>query len=349
MRERLLALAEAARREISVASELPVVEALRVRYLGKKGELSGVLGGMGKLPPEERRALGEVANTVKAELEKLLADAVKRAEDAALEAQLKGPGLDVTLPGRAAPPGRRHPVSRTMEDIVRTFSRLGFDVASGPEIELDYFNFEALNLPKDHPARDMQDTFYVDDASLGHARKADSPVLLRTHTSPVQVRYMLNRKPPIRAVMPGRVYRRDSDLTHTPMFHQVEGLLVDRDVTFAELKGSLDAFVKAFFGSSTRTRFRPSFFPFTEPSAEVDISCTSCGGKGCRVCKQTGWLEVLGSGMVHPNVFTSAGYDPNEVTGYAFGMGVERIAMLRYRIDDLRMMFENDARFLEQF
>ncbi|HZI13352.1 MAG TPA: phenylalanine--tRNA ligase subunit alpha, partial [Myxococcus sp.] len=215
--------------------------------------------------------------------------------------------------------------------------------------ELDYFNFEALNLPKDHPARDMQDTFYVEESSLGHAKKADSPVLLRTHTSPVQVRYMLNRKPPIRAVMPGRVYRRDSDITHTPMFHQVEGLLVDKDVTFAELKGSLDAFVKAFFGSDTRTRFRPSFFPFTEPSAEVDISCTSCAGKGCRVCKQTGWLEVLGSGMVHPNVFTSAGYDPGEVTGYAFGMGVERIAMLRYRIDDLRMMFENDARFLEQF
>ncbi|AGC45654.1 MULTISPECIES: phenylalanine--tRNA ligase subunit alpha [Myxococcus] len=349
MRDRLQALAEAARQEIAQAADLPAVEALRVRYLGKKGELSGVLGGMGKLPPDERRALGEVANTVKAELEKLLSDAIQRAEDAALEARLQGPGLDVTLPGRTVAPGSRHPVSRTMEDIVRTFSRLGFDVASGPEIELDYFNFEALNLPKDHPARDMQDTFYVEESSLGHAKKADSSVLLRTHTSPVQVRYMLQRKPPIRAVMPGRVYRRDSDITHTPMFHQVEGLLVDKDVTFAELKGSLDAFVKAFFGSDTRTRFRPSFFPFTEPSAEVDISCTSCGGKGCRVCKQTGWLEVLGSGMVHPNVFTSAGYDPGEVTGYAFGMGVERIAMLRYRIDDLRMMFENDSRFLEQF
>ncbi|NVJ15327.1 phenylalanine--tRNA ligase subunit alpha [Myxococcus sp. AM010] len=349
MRDRLLALAESARREIGGASELSAVEALRVRYLGKKGELSGVLGGMGKLPPDERRSLGEVANSVKAELEKLLAQAVERAEAAALEAQLQGPGLDVTLPGRGVALGSRHPVSRTMEEIVRTFSRLGFDVASGPEIELDYFNFEALNLPKDHPARDMQDTFYVDEATLGHAKKTDSSALLRTHTSPVQVRYMLNRKPPIRAVMPGRVYRRDSDLTHTPMFHQVEGLLVDKGVTFAELKGSLAAFVTAFFGSDTRTRFRPSFFPFTEPSAEVDITCTNCGGKGCRICKQTGWLEVLGSGMVHPNVFTSAGYDPNEVTGYAFGMGVERIAMLRYRIDDLRMMFENDARFLEQF
>ncbi|NPC45711.1 phenylalanine--tRNA ligase subunit alpha [Corallococcus sp. AB032C] len=349
MRDRLQALADAARQEISGVSEPSQVEALRIRYLGKKGELSAVLGGMGKLPPDERRALGEIANTVKAELEQLLADATKRAEDAALEAQLKGPKLDVTLPGRAVLLGGRHPVSRTMEDIVRTFARLGFEVAVGPEIELDYFNFEALNLPKDHPARDMQDTFYVDEPSLGHAKKADSPSLLRTHTSPVQVRHMLSRKPPIRAVMPGRVYRRDSDITHTPMFHQVEGLLVDKDVSFAELKGTLDAFVKAFFGSETRTRFRPSFFPFTEPSAEVDVTCASCGGKGCRVCKQTGWLEVLGSGMVHPNVFTAAGYDPKEVTGYAFGMGVERLAMLRYGIDDLRMMFENDARFLAQF
>ncbi|WP_375745237.1 phenylalanine--tRNA ligase subunit alpha [Corallococcus interemptor] len=349
MRDRLQALADAARQEISGVSEPSQVEALRIRYLGKKGELSAVLGGMGKLPPEERRALGEVANSVKAELEQLLSDATKRAEDAALEAQLKGPRLDVTLPGRAVLPGGRHPVSRTLEDIVRTFARLGFEVAVGPEIELDYFNFEALNLPKDHPARDMQDTFYVDEPTLGHAKKADSPSLLRTHTSPVQVRYMLSRKPPIRAVMPGRVYRRDSDITHTPMFHQVEGLLVDKDVSFAELKGTLDAFVKAFFGSETRTRFRPSFFPFTEPSAEVDVTCASCGGKGCRVCKQTGWLEVLGSGMVHPNVFTAAGYDPKEVTGYAFGMGVERLAMLRYGIDDLRMMFENDARFLAQF
>ncbi|RKH21626.1 phenylalanine--tRNA ligase subunit alpha [Corallococcus sp. CA047B] len=349
MRDRLQALADAARQEIAGVSEPSQVEALRIRYLGKKGELSAILGGMGKLPPDERRALGEVANTVKAELEQLLSDAVRRAEDAALEAQLKGPRLDVTLPGRAVLPGGRHPVSRTMEDIVRTFARLGFEVAVGPEIELDYFNFEALNLPKDHPARDMQDTFYVDEPTLGHAKKADSPSLLRTHTSPVQVRHMLSRNPPIRAVMPGRVYRRDSDITHTPMFHQVEGLLVDKDVSFAELKGTLDAFVRAFFGSDTRTRFRPSFFPFTEPSAEVDVTCASCGGKGCRVCKQTGWLEVLGSGMVHPNVFTAAGYDPKEVTGYAFGMGVERLAMLRYGIDDLRMMFENDARFLAQF
>ena len=263
MRDRLQALAEAARRDISVASEVTAVESLRVRYLGKKGELSGVLGGMGKLPPEERKALGEVANQVKAEIEKLLADAVQRAEGAALEAELKGARLDVTLPGRGVAPGSRHPVSRTMEEIVRTFARLGFEVAVGPEIELDYFNFEALNLPKDHPARDMQDTFYVDEPSLGHAKKADSPVLLRTHTSPVQVRHMLGRKPPIRAVMPGRVYRRDSDITHTPMFHQVEGLLVDKDVSFAELKGVLTEFARLVVAPFRRATATPVAVPRT--------------------------------------------------------------------------------------
>lgn len=349
MRDRLQTLAESAQREIGSASEPSAVEALRVRFLGKKGELSGVLGGMGKLPTEERKALGEVANEVKARIEQLLADAHRRAEDRALAAELARPALDVTLPGRGVGPGRRHPVSRTMDEIVQTFARLGFSVASGPEIELDFFNFESLNLPEGHPARDMQDTFYVDEASLGHAQKSQGPTLLRTHTSPVQIRTMLASKPPLRIVCPGRVYRRDSDITHTPMFHQVEGLLVDEDVSFAELKGTLNAFVQAFLGADTRTRFRPSFFPFTEPSAEVDISCTSCGGSGCRVCKQTGWLEVLGAGMVHPNVFRACGYDPGEVTGYAFGMGVERLAMLRHKIDDLRMMFENDARFLEQF
>ena len=248
MQERLKALAEAARREISEAGEPAQVEALRVRYLGKKGELSQILGGMGKLPPDERRTLGAVANEVKADLEALLAQAVARAEDSALEAQLQGPGVDITLPGRGLRPGRRHPVSRTLEDVVRTFARLGFDVAEGPELELDFFNFEALNLPKDHPARDMQDTFYAQPESLGLAQPPESPVLLRTHTSPVQVRTMLKTPPPLRIVAPGRVYRRDSDLTHTPMFHQVEGLLVDKDVSFAELKGTLDAFVKAFFG-----------------------------------------------------------------------------------------------------
>jgi phenylalanyl-tRNA synthetase alpha chain len=351
MQERLKSLAETARAEIAKVSEPAQVEELRVRYLGKKGELSSVLGGMGKLSPDERRALGEVANSVKAELEKLLAEAAQRAEDSKLEAELKGPKLDVTLPGRWATPGRRHPVSRTLEDLLQTFSRLGFELAVGPEIELDFFNFEALNFPPDHPARDMQDTFWVEPSWLKQdgLDHPGNPVLLRTHTSPVQIRAMRSQKPPVRVICPGRVFRKDSDITHTPQFHQIEGLMVDKGVTFAELKGTLNAFVTAMFGADVKTRFRPSFFPFTEPSAEVDVSCTSCGGKGCRVCKNTGWLEILGSGMVHPNVLTAAGYDPKEVTGFAFGLGVERVAMLRYGFDDLRMLFENDVRFLEQF
>ena len=345
MQERLQALAEQARQEIQGAEDATQVEALRVKYLGRKGELSLVLGQMGKLSPDERRAIGETANRVKAEVETLLGEAVQRAEDRKLEAELKGTRVDVTLAGRGLPSGHRHPVTRTVEDIVAIFRRLGFEIAQGPEVEQDYYNFAALNFPSDHPARDMQDTFFVDAGWV----KATQPVLLRTHTSPVQVRSMLEQKPPVRVIVPGRVYRRDSDITHSPMFHQVEGLLVDKDVTFAELKGTLDAFARAFFGSSVSTRFRPSFFPFTEPSAEVDVSCVICGGKGCRVCKQTGWLEVLGSGMVHPNVFRSVGYDPSTVTGFAFGMGVERLAMLRYGIDDLRTLFENDVRFLSQF
>lgn len=346
MQERLDGLLSGARGELSGAQTREAVEASRVKYLGKRGELSSVLATLGKLPPDERRALGEAANRLKAELEALVAGALERVESARLEAELGGERLDVTLPGRAVAAGRRHPVSQTMEDIVGVFARLGFEVAAGPEIELDWYNFEALNVPVDHPARDMQDTFYVAAPWVGAGR---GPVVLRTHTSPVQIRTMLERPPPLRAVMPGRVYRKDSDNTHTPMFHQVEGLVVDGAVTFAQLKGTLDAFVRAFFGPTAKTRFRPSFFPFTEPSAEVDVSCVFCDGRGCRVCKQSGWLEVLGAGMVHPNVFRHAGYDPSQVTGFAFGMGVERLAMLRYGIDDLRTMFENDARFLAQF
>jgi phenylalanyl-tRNA synthetase alpha chain len=293
------------------------VEDQRVKYLGKKGEFSQVMGGVGKLPAEERKAAGELANRIKAELEELLAKAAAQVGELQLQKELQGPRIDVTLPGRGRGLGKRHPVSQTLEDIVATFGRLGFAVATGPEIELDWYNFEALNVPADHPARDMQDTFYVDGSWL---KAAAGPVLLRTHTSPVQIRTMLQQPPPIRAVMPGRVYRKDSDITHTPMFHQVEGLFVDKQVTFAELKGTLDSFAKAFFGSAVKTRFRPSFFPFTEPSAEVDVSCVMCAGK-----------------------------DPAKVTGFAFGMGVERLAMLRYRIDDLRTMFENDYRFLAQF
>lgn len=336
MEEKLKALAATAKKSLESGAN---PEELKVKYLGKKGELTAILGDMGKLPPEQRKSVGALVNQTKAEIEALIADAARRAEDAKLEAELKGPKLDVTLPGRGRRPGRRHPVSQTLDDIVAAFGKLGFDVAYGPEIELDWYNFEALNVPADHPARDMQDTFYV-----------NGPVVLRTHTSPVQVRLMQKQPPPIRAVMPGRVYRKDSDLTHTPMFHQVEGLYVEKGpVAFSELKGTLDAFAKAFFGSSVKTRFRPSFFPFTEPSAEVDVSCTMCGGAGCRVCKQTGWLEVLGSGMVHPNVFTNAGYQAGTVNGFAFGMGVERLAMLRYGVNDLRSFFENDYRFLEQF
>lgn len=345
MHDRLKSLVDAAQRDIAQARDGAQIEALRVRFLGKKGELSAVLGGMGKLAPDERRSLGEVANAVKAQIEELLGGAVARAEEAALAVELKGVKLDVTLPGRGQRLGRRHPVSQTLDDIISVFARLGFTVETGPEIEFDWYNFEALNVAADHPARDMQDTFYVDS----WLPKDAGPVLLRTHTSPVQIRTMLAQRPPVRALMPGRVYRKDSDTTHTPMFHQVEGLFVDRHVTFAQLKGTLDAFAKAFFGSEAKTRFRPSFFPFTEPSAEVDVSCVFCNGAGCRICKHTGWLEVLGSGMVHPNVFKHAGYEPNEVTGFAFGMGVERLAMLRYGIDDLRTMFENDSRFLAQF
>ncbi len=345
MNEQLLTLTQAAQNELQAAERTEAVEAVRVKYLGKKGALSGILGGMGKLSPEERKSLGEAANAAKASVEGAIAKAMEFIESKLLEAELRGAKIDVTLPGRGQPLGRRHPVSQTLDDLVQIFSRLGFGVEHGPEIEFDWYNFEALNLPPDHPARDMQDTFYVASPWLN----GKGPVLLRTHTSPVQIRTMLASLPPIRAVMPGRVYRRDSDQTHTPMFHQIEGLYVDTQVSFAELKGTLAAFANAFFGSGVKTRFRPSFFPFTEPSAEVDVSCVFCKGKGCRVCKQTGWLEVLGCGMVHPNVFAHAQYQADSVTGFAFGMGVERLTMLRYGIDDLRTLFENDTRFLKQF
>jgi phenylalanyl-tRNA synthetase alpha chain len=346
MRERLERVLSSAREEIGRAADASQVEALRIRYLGKKGALSQVLGGMGKLAPDERRALGEVANRVKAELEALLAGAVARVEEAALEAELGTAPLDVTLPGRQRPPGHRHLVSRTLEDVIQSFQRLGFEVFTGPEVEIDALNFEALNIPADHPARDMQDTFYIDAA---WSKAPAGQVLLRTHTSPGQIRAMRSRPPPLRIVVPGKAYRVDSDATHTPMFHQIEGLLVDRGITFADLKGTLTAFVTSFFGADRRTRFRPSYFQFTEPSAEVDVSCGTCGGKGCRVCKQSGWLEILGSGMVHPKVLAAGGYDPAEVTGFAWGMGIERMAMLRHGLDDLRSLFENDMRFLEQF
>ncbi|HEY3452849.1 MAG TPA: phenylalanine--tRNA ligase subunit alpha [Myxococcales bacterium] len=337
---------DAALADLAAAQDEKAVEAARVAHLGMKGGVTRLFERIPKIPPEQRRGFGQQANAVKGALEKALEERGNALKQVALDKELAGERLDVTQPGRRAHLGRRHPVSRTMDDLCAIFARLGFEVASGPEIELDKFNFEALNIPQDHPARDMQDTFYVDEATLG---RTGGGVLLRTHTSPVQVHTMLARKPPLRIIVPGKVYRCDSDVTHTPMFHQIEGLLVDKGVTFAELKGTLDAFAKALFGSDVKTRFRPSYFPFTEPSAEVDVSCVLCRGKGCRICKQTGWLEVLGSGMVHPNVFKSVGYDPEQYSGFAFGMGVERLTLLRYGLDDLRTLFENDARFLDQF
>jgi phenylalanyl-tRNA synthetase alpha chain len=319
------------------AADEGALEDLRVRYLGRRGSLTTILRGLGDLPPEARPVVGQRANAVKAAIEGAL-EARRLALRAAARVGLAADRLDSTLPGRPPMLGGLHPLTATLEDILEIFASLGFAVAEGPEVELDYYNFEALNIPKDHPARDMQDTFYITDE-----------VLLRTHTSPVQVRVMEAQPPPVRVVVPGKVYRRDADVTHSPMFHQVEGLLVDEGVTFADLKGTLTAFVRLFFGEATRLRFRPSYFPFTEPSAEVDISCVICRGAGCRVCSQGGWLEILGAGMVDPEVFRFVGYDSERFTGFAFGMGVERIAMLRYGIDDIRLFFENDLRFLEQF
>jgi phenylalanyl-tRNA synthetase alpha chain len=352
----LEALSKGAGDAIARAADEKALEELRVRFLGKKGELSAVLRGMGQLSAGERPRVGEVANRVKAEVEAQLDGARRRLEDAKLEAELKGPPIDVTLaPRRLVPGGHRHPITRATEEITGIFARLGYEVASGPEIEIDWYNFEALNIPPDHPARDMQDTFYADESTLRHGVEPGT-VLLRTHTSPVQIRAMKRiGKAPVRIVCPGRVYRSDYDQTHSPMFHQVEGLCVDERITFADLKGTLAAFARAYFGPGTRTRFRPSYFPFVEPGAEVDVSCSICGGSGrkdgrrCGTCKETGWLEVLGAGMVHPKVLENGGIDPKRHTGFAFGMGVERMAMLRYGVDDLRLYFENDLRFLEQF
>jgi len=338
-------LLEQAKRDIQESATKAQLEALRIKYLGKKGALSQGLAQMGKLEQALRKQVGAVANQVKAQLEALLEGAMEQAEEAAMEAALRGPKLDISLPGRMRRHGHFHPISQTMDDIVDIFVGMGFEVAEGPEVEWGWYNFEALNIPADHPARDMQDSFYV--SPEGFWENA-APMVLRAHTSPVQVRAMQASPPPLRAIMPGRVYRRDFDLTHTPMFHQVEGLFVDTEVSMADLKGTLNAFLHAFFGA-TQTRFRASFFPFTEPSAEVDIRCVMCQGAGCRVCKMSGWLEILGAGMVHPNVLSASGYNPKEVRGFAFGMGVERIAMLRYSLGDLRSLFENDVRFLAQF
>ncbi len=341
--------------ELSTARDQGQIEAARVKYLGKKGALSLVLRGMGKLAAEERPKVGELVNTVKSGLERLLEDAQRDVSRQSLLAELQKPKLDVTLPGRTARRGHRHPVSQALDDLVEIFARLGFHTATGPEIEWDLYNFEKLGMPADHPARDMQDTFYLDMERAPLPPPGSPPtegaqrgLLLRTHTSPVQARTMLGQWPPVRIIAPGKVYRCDSDITHTPMFHQIECLHVEAGLTMAHLRGTLDAFMKAFFGPSTKTRLRPSYFPFTEPSAEVDVSHPACGGKGCRICKFTGWLEVLGAGMVNPDVLAACGYDPERDTGYAFGTGIDRLAMLRHGVDDLRLLFENDVRFLEQ-
>lgn len=340
MIEKLQHLAEEARRALAAAGSLEELNEIRVRYLGKKGELTQVLRGMGALSAEERPRVGQAANEVRASIEEELAARTAALKEIVKEQRLRSEGIDVTLPGTPVLRGGKHPLTLVLEEIQEIFLGLGYSIAEGPEVETDYYNFEALNLPKDHPARDMQDTFFI-----------SSEILLRTHTSPVQVRTMEKTVPelPVKIIVPGKVYRRDDDATHSPMFHQVEGLAVDKRITFSDLKGTLDLFAREMFGPQTKTRFRPSYFPFTEPSAEVDISCVMCGGKGCRVCSHTGWLEILGSGMVHPRVLEVSGYNSEEVTGFAFGMGVERIAMLKYGIDDMRLLFENDLRFLQQF
>lgn len=338
MSDELKTLIEQARAAVDAAETVAALDEVRVAYLGKKGALTEQLKALGSLPAEERPAAGQAINAAKQQVSEHLEAKRTKLEQAELNAALEADRVDVTLPGRGEAPGGLHPITRTLERIEAMFSGVGFSIAEGPEVEDDQHNFEALNIPADHPARAMHDTFYF-----------DAHHLLRTHTSPVQIRVMESDGAPVRVIAPGRVYRCDSDLTHTPMFHQVEGLVVDEGITFGDLKAVLDDFVKQFFEDDLALRFRPSYFPFTEPSAEVDVECMFCHGEGCRVCSQSGWLEILGCGMVHPAVFEAVGIDAERYTGYAFGMGVERLAMLRYGVNDLRIFFENDLRFLRQF
>lgn len=321
------------------AKDIATLEQIRIKYLGKKGELTAVLKGMGKLSKEERPVIGALANEVRSKLETELEEKRAQISKAMEEAKLKNEVVDVTMPGKKAELGKLHPLTKVMNEIKDIFIGMGFSIADGPEVEYDYYNFEALNIPKNHPARDTQDTFYIEDN-----------IVLRTQTSPMQVRVMENTRPPIRIIAPGRVYRSDSvDATHSPVFHQIEGLVVDKNVTMADLKGTLGLFTKSLYGEQTKVRFRPHHFPFTEPSAEMDVSCFVCGGKGCSVCKGEGWIEILGCGMVHPKVLSNCNIDPEIYSGFAFGIGLERIAMRKYDIDDLRLFFENDQRFLNQF
>jgi len=335
LKDQLLELKTRALKELESVAERSDIEKLTQQYLGRKGLLTFLLKKLTELPKEERPVIGRLANRVKEDLYRKFKSVSDSFTAKAVES---GSAFDVTLPGRRIPLGHLHPITKTTEEICAIFSTLGFKVVEGPEVELDYYNFEALNMPKDHPARDIQDTFYISDN-----------VVLRTHTSPMQIRIMESKSPPVSIIAPGKVYRPDSDISHTPMFHQVEGLLVDKGISFGDLKGTLTTFIHQIFARDTKLRFRTGFFPFTEPSAEVDIQCVICKGAGCRTCSYTGWIEILGSGMVDPEVFKAVGYDPENISGFAFGMGVERIAMLKSGLDDIRLFFENDIRFLQQF
>ncbi len=337
MKETLLKIRDEALAALGVSDA--DLEALRIKYLGKKGELTAVLRGMGKLSAEERPVIGQLANEVRETIEQEIARRSEALKNAALDARLQAERADVTVPGTPVPVGHVHPIAKVQREMEDIFIGMGYDIVEGPEVEYDYYNFQALNIPPEHPARDTQDTFYITEN-----------ILLRSQTSPVQVRTMEKRRPPIRIISPGRVYRSDAvDASHSPLFHQMEGLVVDKGVTMGNLKGTLEMFARRMFGEETRVRFRPHHFPFTEPSAEVDVSCFVCGGKGCRLCKGEGWIEILGAGMVHPNVLRNCNIDPDEYSGFAFGMGIERVALLKYHVDDMRLLYENDVRFLEQF
>ena len=339
MKEQLEQIKNSVEAELSAAESMETLEAIRIKYMGKKGELTAVLKGMGKLSKEERPVIGALANEIRQNLEKEIEEKKAVILAAEEEKKLSEEVIDITMPGKRTKEGKLHPLTQVMNQLKDIFLGMGFSIAEGPEVEYDYYNFEALNIPKDHPARDTQDTFYIEDN-----------IVLRTQTSPMQVRVMEKQKPPIRVIAPGKVFRSDTvDATHSPVFHQIEGLVVDKGVTMADLKGTLEMFVKSLYGKSTQVRFRPHHFPFTEPSAEMDISCFNCGGKGCSMCKGEGWVEILGCGMVHPKVLENCGIDPEEYSGFAFGIGLERVAMGKYDINDLRLFFENDLRFLKQF
>lgn len=339
MKQALEQIQKSADELIAAAQSVAQVEELRVRFLGKKGELTAILKQMGKLSPEERPVVGALANEVREAITQDITARTKELQEAQLQQRLLEETMDVTLPGERPVQGKRHPFEKVLRELKEIFLGMGFDVVSGPEVELDHYNFEMLNMPKSHPARDTQDTFYITEN-----------VLLRTQTSPMQIRTMEKTKPPIRIICPGRVYRSDAvDATHSPIFHQIEGLVVDENVTFSDLKGTLEMFIKKLYGEGTRVRFRPHHFPYTEPSAEMDMSCFKCGGKGCSLCKGEGWIEILGCGMVHPKVLENCGIDPEKYSGFAFGVGLERIVMMRYVIDDMRLLYENDLRFLKQF